>query len=117
MSVQFWDWLYNVTDKAVTWFNIFEAFFWITVGAGFLWMILRHACKSVKVWTLATILLMLFGVSDFFEAQSGAWWRPWWLLTWKGLCLFALIALYAWHRRGAPKAAECAVKPDLAAHP
>lgn len=99
MSIQFWDWLYAVAEKAVASFNLFEAVFWLAVAAGFLRAILLYACKSVKVWTLAALLLALFGLSDLVEVSTGAWWRPWWLLLWKGLCLLSLIALYLWHRR------------------
>gem|GEM_PF-3089523 len=46
----------------------------------------------------ASVFLALFGVSDFVEVHTGAWWRPWWLLAWKGDCIFALAGIYVWWR-------------------
>jgi len=37
--------------------------------------------------------LLPFGASDVVEAHTGAWWRPWWLLTWKAACLLALMLI------------------------
>ena len=42
---------------------------------------------------LLASILILFGVSDFVEMVTGAWWQPWWLLVWKGLCLIIGIIL------------------------
>ena len=28
-----------------------------------------------------------FGISDFVEIHTGAWYRPWWLLAWKATCV------------------------------
>lgn len=41
---------------------------------------------------------MAFGVSDIIELQTGAWWRPWWLLLLKAACLlsFAQTGYYLW---------------------
>jgi hypothetical protein len=48
--------------------------------------------RSRSRLTLATALL-LFGISDLVEARTGAWYRPWWLLTWKAACLAVMLAL------------------------
>ncbi|NET74529.1 MAG: hypothetical protein F6K62_27615 [Sphaerospermopsis sp. SIO1G2] len=34
-----------------------------------------------------------FGISDFLEIQTGAWWRPWWLFTLKAICLVSIVWL------------------------
>ena len=50
--------------------------------------------RSTKAYNILLVLiLILFGISDFFEMATGAWWRPWWLLIWKGLCLIVGIIL------------------------
>jgi hypothetical protein len=49
----------------------------------------------------AALLLIAFGLSDVVETQTGAWWRPWWLLAWKTACVLGLlvIVLTAWLNR------------------
>ena len=71
--------------------NRFEAGLWFVVAATFLvrsFIVpkdLRKIC-----WTLASAFL-LFGVSDIIEAETGAWWRPLWLLALKGGCLLVIV--------------------------
>jgi hypothetical protein len=48
---------------------------------------------------VASVLFLLFGLSDLVEAQTGAWWRPWWLLMWKGLCIVGLAGCYIKYRK------------------
>src|SRR5207253_1581092 len=39
-------------------------------------------------------VLVAFGASDWFEANTGnEWWHPWWLLLWKAACVLALAGL------------------------
>ena len=45
----------------------------------------------------ACIAFLLFGFSDYVEAHTGAWWRPWWLLFWKGACLAVFLGLLIAH--------------------
>ena len=50
--------------------------------------------RSTKAYgILLAIILILFGISDFVEMATGAWWQPWWLLAWKGLCVAVGIIL------------------------
>ena len=75
--------------------NRAEACLWIVIGIGFLvgaWLrpMYRRRCAA-----LAPVFIA-FGLSDLVEVTTGAWWRPRWLLVWKGVCvlafLYALIA-------------------------
>jgi len=78
--------------------NYIEAAFWITVGAI---VAVRGGSARPPFYRLpwlASGLFVVFGVSDIVEAQTGAWWRPLWLLAWKGLCLIGLAACY-WRYR------------------
>ena len=50
----------------------------------------RHCLQAAGV-------LVAFGFSDVVEIQTGAWWRPWWLLVWKGACLLAMLRMW-WYR-------------------
>jgi hypothetical protein len=75
--------------------NYVEAIFWVIIGIGFA---IRAPAMvgtlSRRCW-IAAVTFFFFGISDFIEAQpwSGAWWRPWWLLVWKGICVLILAYL------------------------
>ena len=47
----------------------------------------------------AALVLFAFGASDLVEVHTGAWWRPPWLLVWKGVCVILLFALCVSHFR------------------
>lgn len=66
---------------AAAWFNAVEAGLWIVIA-----VIVRVQWRG---WALP-IVLIAFGVSDVIEISSGAWYRPWWLLAWKVLCVAAI---------------------------
>lgn len=46
--------------------------------------------------------LVMFGLSDVVEVRTGAWYQPWWLLVWKGVCLATIVAVLVgtWRGRG-----------------
>ncbi len=69
-------------------FNFYEAFIWFFVaGISFAYALSRPD-KRQKILLLWTVPLWIaFGVSDFVEIQTGAWYRPWWLLAWKSVCV------------------------------
>jgi hypothetical protein len=86
--------------------NYIEAGFWTVVGVGFAARAARSASGANR-WKclLAAVALLAFGASDVVETRTGAWWHPWWLLVWKGVCVIVLAGLTAawWktHRRRA----------------
>ena len=65
-------------------FNLVEGIFWIALGVWILWT--QHISAS-KHKSYLSIILIIFGISDFVEMTTGVWWRPWWLLIWKALCV------------------------------
>lgn len=72
-------------------FNGCEALVWTGLAAIVGWRY-RNAETSVRrLSRIAAALLVLFAISDVIEIQTGAWWRPIWLLVLKGVCLFGLI--------------------------
>jgi hypothetical protein len=81
--------------------NVIEAFFWITVGLGFGTYATYHAIRQ-KQWQILPLTtaatLFIFGISDFVEANTGAWWRPWPLLFWKASCVIAFVILFIAYR-------------------
>ena len=79
-------------------FNFFEALFWIAIATGFgvtYWR-KRH---NGDLMLAAGLLLFEFGLSDFVEMQTGAWYRPWWLCVWKIATVIALLVLFGLFRR------------------
>ena len=81
-------------------FNYCEAVFWAIVSL----VVLIAAGKSsrhVKIIAYVAVpTLFLFGVSDIVEVHTRAWWKPLWLLLWKGLCIIVLVAciIYYWKK-------------------
>jgi len=71
--------------------------------AGLWWLVAAAVAIASRKWSRAAradartwiIVLLVFGASDLVEAHTGAWWRPWWLLAWKGGCLLVMLVLLA----------------------
>lgn len=79
--------------------NFIEAGFWLLVAflcVGFARR--RQGCVRVRLWQ-AAIAFAVFGGSDWVEAYTGAWWRPWWLFVWKAVCVVLLLLLAVDHYR------------------
>ncbi len=75
--------------------NTLEAIFWAGIGCVFIWQSLRAKDKPIRTrCRIAAVAFLLFGGSDAVEITTGAWWRPWWLLLWKAVCLICLVSLY-----------------------
>jgi hypothetical protein len=91
----------HITDLFRT-INYIEAGFWGVIGAGFAVRAVRLGNGAGK-WkcVVAAVTLFAFGGSDVVETRTGAWWHPWWLLVWKGVCVIVLVGLVGvwWKRR------------------
>lgn len=91
----------NSPDEFFALSNYIEAGFWIVIG------LICAGCAFRRTGTIqrrcwqAAFTFAAFGCSDAVEADTGAWWGPWWLLVWKGLCVVVLLALLIdyWRRR------------------
>ena len=79
--------------------NILEALLWMGIGIGFLVVAYRRVAVARAYCAIAALLLIIFGVSDLVEVATGAWWRPWWLLLWKTLCVCGLLIVLLQHYR------------------
>src|SRR5260221_14422810 len=70
--------------------NLIEAGLWSLLGI----VTFIHAFRREKKFQCTLLLLgatlVVFGGSDLVESQTGAWWRPWWLLLWKAACVLML---------------------------
>jgi hypothetical protein len=88
----------DLTDPEVIG-NYIEGVFWMTVGIvlGIAGRKKHVAYKKLSLFACAVFIT--FGISDLVEAQTGAWWRPLWLLGWKGLCIIGLIWSYWKYRQ------------------
>jgi hypothetical protein len=83
--------------------NYAEAVLWMLVAAVFGVFAMRRSGLARRRCAIAVVVFFLFGMSDVVEVQTGAWWRPWWLFTWKAFCVLAMLGLL-WnylHRREA----------------
>jgi hypothetical protein len=45
---------------------------------------------------------VVFGVSDVIEAQTGAWWHPWWLFAMKALCVLGFLGAILQAKKSRP---------------
>ena len=79
--------------------NYIEAGLWIVIGSVFAATGMRRGSDR-RVCVVAACTFFLFGISDIVEVQTGAWWRPWWLLMWKAGCVLSMLFLLVqWRRR------------------
>jgi len=79
--------------------NHIEAGLWAAIGVGCAIAAVYQHGVIRKDSVAAAITFVIFGGSDIVEATTGAWWRPWWLLLWKGACLFAFLVLIVRYAR------------------
>ena len=79
--------------------NYAEAVLWIVVAMLFGALTFREGRARRSGCACAPVVFLLFGLSDLVEVQTGAWWRPWWLLTWKALCVLSMLWLLWDHLR------------------
>jgi hypothetical protein len=85
--------------------NYVEACLWGAIGVWFGINALRANTARADIFS-GCVTFLLFGLSDIVEAHTGAWWRPWWLLVWKGLCLAMMLVLFVRYRSRRARAAR-----------
>lgn len=86
-------------------FNYLEAGLWFSIALVLLAaaLIRRKRHKPFKTGLLAGAVFVVFAVSDLVETQTGAWWRPLWLLFLKAICVIILSACYYRYRQIKPE--------------
>ena len=67
-----------------------EAALWWLIAGVFLLYATRRSGPGRRRCRLAAAAFAVFGLTDVIEAHTGAWWRPWWLVVVKALCLGAM---------------------------
>ncbi len=86
-------------EKLFRYGNQAEALVWFLFAARYAWKI-KQANAGLARWLgFGSLTFLVFGISDWVEIETGGWWKPWWLLVWKGLCVLG-IAVFAWKTRG-----------------
>jgi hypothetical protein len=71
-------------------FNFFEGLLWVARGIVF-------ACRAIRKTKYrglqigVAISFLLFGVSDFIEMRTGAWYTPWTLFALKAACVLSFL--------------------------
>ncbi|MGE5193635.1 MAG: hypothetical protein ACM3U2_14160 [Deltaproteobacteria bacterium] len=80
--------LFAVAIEAI--FNGCEAALWIVCAIVVAVRYCRAKAGLRRLSRWAAAFFVLFGLSDFIEIQTGAWWRPPGLLLLKGACLVGL---------------------------
>lgn len=89
-------------------FNLAEGIFWAAAAGVIFW----RARKNARVRGIgigASLTFALFGVSDFIEVETRAWYTPWWLFALKAACVLSLAVHLALFLR-AKKAEAAAAK-------
>ncbi|MEQ9407715.1 MAG: hypothetical protein RIK87_08295 [Fuerstiella sp.] len=78
-------------------FNAFEACLWTIIGM----LLIFGKVSPPGRWrrALAAVGFLAFAGSELVEMSTGAWWRPWWLLVWKAVCIAVLTTIgVSWFR-------------------
>jgi|UniRef100_UPI0037844476 hypothetical protein len=80
-------------------FNHAEAGLWFVIA-----LILAFRGRRQRPWSLLLPPAFgVFGISDLIEAQTGAWWEPWWLFVMKAACVLVFVLAWrAYRRQGRP---------------
>jgi hypothetical protein len=83
-------------------FNLGEALLWILISFILAYNSIRHKSNRVLLCG-ASLSFFLFGISDFIEMHTRAWYHPWPLFALKASCVVSFIlhlVCYAKQKRG-----------------
>ncbi|QDU48136.1 hypothetical protein [Gimesia panareensis] len=78
--------------------NLAEAILWISIACLFL-VRLRRSQQNRDLAITCVIAFALFGVSDFIEIRTRAWYQPVSLLILKAGCIVTFVTLFIIYRR------------------
>ena len=65
--------------------NLLEAGLWAGIALTLLAWASRESGRLRRLWAVLGVAFLVFAVSDVIESQTGAWWRPLWLLALKAV--------------------------------
>lgn len=94
-------------DPIFVWGNYLEACLWSALA------VFAFFKAPAGVRTVLVAALVAFGFSDVVEVQTGAWYRPGWLLVWKTACVQVLAGVGLWDLRSARARLKSGPKGEL----
>ncbi len=74
--------------------NFVESLVWFSIAIIFFVIPKKVEFYNKRISNSLGYAFILFGISDLIEMRTGAWWRPWWLLLIKALCLLFIVASF-----------------------
>jgi hypothetical protein len=75
--------------------NLIEAVVWLFVSTVFALKAIRAAGSLRRAFWILSASFFVFATSDLIESETGAWWRPWWLLAMKAICVAGFVLGFA----------------------
>lgn len=80
-------------------YNWFEVVAWSAYAVVLTLMARREHGRRRSILLTAAVAFLAFAVSDAIEVQTGAWWRPVWLLLLKASCIATFLGCFiAWRK-------------------
>jgi hypothetical protein len=86
--------------------NLIEALLWISIALVLFRQAWQSAGRLRLVFALLSLSFVVFAITDVVESETGAWWRPLWLLALKSACVAGILAGFGWHYRTTQNLAE-----------
>ena len=97
--------------------NLIEAALWFTISIVLLAKALRAEVDLRGTFFILSAAFFAFSLSDLIESQTGAWWRPVWLLILKATCLgIFFYGFRNYYRVAKTKNSAAQPKPSLPPH-
>lgn len=80
-------------------FNLIEGFFWLFLGMVTFIVYLKIHEKFKTLALFSIIVLVTFGLSDFFQVFLGSFLQPhlWWLFLWKVIDVIGFVIIFVWY--------------------
>lgn len=83
-----WDFMNRLESSQL--FNFFEGLLWTAIGLIFTWRAFRKT-KYRALQIGSSVSFILFGISDFIEMRTGAWYTPCTLFALKATCVLSFL--------------------------